>query len=242
MRRALFALLPLVACGDKDAEQPADSALQEGVVSLVTRDGVTLAADYYPAASEGRPALVLLHMVPPDYDRTSWPADFIELLRAEGWGVIVPDRRGAGDSGGEATDAYRGEGGRFDVEACVDAVMGAGASEVALLGASNGTTSALDYAAWSGGEGLQEPSAVGFMTGGTYTENQTPMSELPIIPAVFTYSTLERDWSESQRALDPLHNWTFLEYEDGAHGTGMFAAAPRVETDLVTFFRDALER
>lgn len=239
MRWAVCVLL--AGCAAKDAE-PVDTALREGEVTLITRDEVRIVADYYPAQTEGRPALVLLHMVPPDYDRTSWPMAFIELLRAEDWGVIVPDRRGAGESGGAAADAYRGEGGRYDVEACVDALVGAGAGSVALLGASNGTTSALDYAAWSGDEGLFEPAAVGFMTGGTYTENQTPMTEFPIIPAVFTYSTLERDWSESQRALDPLHNWTFLEYADGAHGTDMFTAEPTVQDDLMVFFREALER
>ena len=73
------------------------------------------------------------------------------------------------------------------------------------------------------------------MTGGTYTENNSPMASLPKVPAVFTYSTDERDWSEAQRALDP-GSWSFHEYPDGAHGTGMFEAVPAVTDDLAAFF------
>jgi hypothetical protein len=92
----------------------------------------------------------------------------------------------------------------------------------------------VDYAVWARGEGAPVPVALGFLTGGAYTEAQTPMARLPAMPAVFTYSTAERAWSEAQRALDP-GSWRFLEYPEGDHGTRMFTAEPQVSDDLIGF-------
>jgi pimeloyl-ACP methyl ester carboxylesterase len=209
------------------------------VVTVTTRDSVDLVADYYAASGPGRPGVVLSHMIPPSNDRSSWPVDFVTRLQAHDWGVVVVDRRGAGDSGGVAVDAYTGEWGRYDVEACVLQLVADGATEIVLIGASNGTTSALDYAAWAAGEGLPVPAALGFMTGGTYTETNTPMSALPSMPAVFTYSTAEAAWSVAQAPLDP-GSWSMLEYADGAHGTDMFGAAPEVSDDLDAFLVSVL--
>jgi hypothetical protein len=77
------------------------------------------------------------------------------------------------------------------------------------------------------------------MTGGTYTETNTSMTEVPTVPAVFTFSTEERAWSVDQQPLDP-GTWSFLEYPDGDHGTRMFDAAPEVSDDLVAFFTSVL--
>lgn len=210
------------------------------LVELTTRDDVTLVADWYDSGVSGSPAFVLLHMIPPNNDRTNWPANFIDRLVEQGWSALVVDRRGAGASGGEAIEAYEGPNGKHDVEAATAFLQDRGAGELAIIGASNGTTSMLDYTVWAPTEGLPEPVAVGLMTGGTYTENQNPMSALPQIPAVFTYSTAERGWSEAQRPLDP-GTWSFLEYEGGAHGTQMFDAKPKVKGDLVDFFAGVLE-
>lgn len=207
------------------------------VVTVQTRDGVTLEADLYPTGIAEGPAFVLLHMIPPANDRTGWPASFIDRLVDQRWAVLALDRRGAGASGGNPAEAYEGEKGRYDVEAAVLDLQARGYGDIAIIGASNGTTSMIDYTVWAGGEGLPVPVALGFMTGGTYTESQTPMSALPDLPAVFTYSTAERAWSEAQRPLDP-GSWSFLEYDGGDHGTRMFEAKPEVAGDLVDFFVD----
>lgn len=204
-------------------------------VTLATRDGVNLVADVYPAWETGRPALVLLHMVPPTYDRTTWPVEFVERLQARNWTVLVLDRRGAGESEGLATEAYTGEKGRYDVEAAVAHLVGREVGDVAILGASNGTTSMIDYAVWAPTELLREPVGLGFMTGGGYTENQTAMEAVPRVPAVFTFSTVERAWSVEQQESSPS-TWVFHEYAEGDHGTKMFTAAPAVADDLVAFY------
>jgi pimeloyl-ACP methyl ester carboxylesterase len=232
---ALFA----IACTASDpVDSEPDGPPPGGVetVQLETRDGVTLIADVVEG-EPGAPAVVLLHMTPTGgWNRTDWPNDFLTALNDRGWWVLALDRRGAGESGGVPEDAFEGEAGRYDVEAAVLDLAGRGVGDLAVIGASNGTTSALDYATWAGGEGLPEPVALGFMTGGTYTENQTDMEAFAAFgaPAVFTFSTAERAWSVDQQALDP-GSWSFLEYPDGAHGTQMFAAVPEVVDDVSSF-------
>lgn len=238
----MVAWILLLACsgGDADSEVTPYVPPEQGEIALLTRDEVELVADLYPASDRGRPAIVLLHMVPPSWDRTSWPIEFVERLHAHDWHVLVLDRRGAGESGGVAEDAYIGEAGRYDVEAAALYLAAIEAGDLAILGASNGTTSMVDYAAWAPEEALPEPVSLGFMTGGDYTENQTAMGDVPSVPAVFTYSTEESEWSLAQVALDP-GTWVFHEYPDGDHGTKMFDAAPEVADDLDAFFAGVLD-
>ena len=233
-------LLLLIGCGDPsdgDTSAPGSDipwlAAGGGTVDIVTRDGLTLVADYYPAEQEGRPTVVLLHMNPVYFDRSDWPPDFIERLHAHDWTVVVPDRRGAGESEGEAEDAVMGDAGRYDVEAAVLLATEDGYGDPLIIGASNGTTSMIDYAVWAEGEGLPPPVGLGFMTGGVYTENQTSMEEVVALglPAIFTYSAAERGWSVDQQDRG-VSDWSFLEYPEGDHGVKMFDAAPEVADDL----------
>ena len=214
------------------------SAFAGDIVHLETRDAVALVADDYPSAQKG-PAVVLLHMIPPHHDRKSWPVDFIESLSAAGYAVIVPDRRGSGDSKGTPEDAYKGEKGRYDVEAVVKHLKIAGFTKLVVIGASNGTTSALDYAAWAPANDLPPVDALGFMTGGGYTESQNSLDKVARIPAIFTFSTKERDWSVAQKAVNG--DWTYKEYKGGAHGTKMFGPKPEVASDILAFLKAELD-
>lgn len=226
----------LLGCGDGvTTPSPTGSCGTEaGVIALATRDGLRLEADFRPAPACGGGAVLLLHMIPPANDRTNWPPAFQDALVDAGFAVLALDRRGAGASEGDPEDAYRGPNGWLDALAAATFLRDEGTGPLTILGASNGTTTLLDYAVRARTQGAPEPVALGFLTGGTYTEAQTPMVELPPTPAVFTYSTDERAWSEAQRAIDP-GSWAFLEYPDGAHGTGMFAAVPGFSDDLVSF-------
>ncbi len=224
------------------APAPDTDATSSGATAelgLTTRDGVDLVADLYPGAA-GAPGVVLLHMIPPAWDRTSWPAAFIGRLQGHGWWVLALDRRGAGESSGAATEAYLGEKGRYDLEAAALHLAAAGAGALVAIGASNGTTTVLDYASWAPLEGLPRVAAAGFMTGGSYTEANTPFSAMPGVPCFFTYSTEERDWSVTQQSLDP-GSWSFLEYPNGAHGTAMFEAAPAVTDDIEEFLVNSID-
>jgi len=240
----------LVACPSPQHDPAPDTGPTSGwepgnpvEITVQTRDGLDLVGDFYAASRAERPGLLLLHMNPVYYDRHGWPSDFIEALNTRDWAVLNLDRRGAGDSEGSPEDAFLGQDGRYDAEAGVRYLLdtaGCDPDAIALLGASNGTTTALDYATWvPDEEDLPTPAAMVFMTGGVYTENNSHMSGLTPLPLLFTYSTDERDWSEQQRALDP-GSWLFLEYADGDHGTQMFEAAPEVVGDIGEFLSAAL--
>lgn len=249
-------LLLVLACGGpqtKDDTSPVDTEKVDTndvdtalpaveAVGLTTRDGVTLVGDYYgpPASDAGTLGVVLLHMIPPTYDRTTWPAGFVQGLRDQNYQVLAIDRRGAGDSGGVAEEAYQGEKGRYDVEAADAYLREKGVERMVLIGASNGTTSALDFALWSVGEAtLGTPEALVLMTGGGYTENNSDLGELDLSNVMFTYSTDEKAWSVGQQDHDP-GTWLFREYPGGGHGTKMFAAKPEVGGDILGFLEAAL--
>jgi len=230
----------LTACGTADpvSTDVPWTAPNGGVIELTTTDSVTLEADYYPASAVDRPAIVLLHMVPPSNTRADWPAPFIAELTSRDWTVIAVDRRGAGGSDGNPADSYIGPGGRLDVAAAVQRITDDGyTGKLALIGASNGTTSVLDYAV-DPPVGLPAVAVMGFLTGGSYTEAQNAMSSVSKVPAFFTYSTMERAWSEAQRPVDEA-SWAFYEYPGGAHGTRMFTVGgtvtPAFQADILGF-------
>lgn len=228
----------LAGCAAR-APEPAPLGPVPEVVTAQTRDGVALVADLWPG-QPGAPGVVLLHMTPRGpFTRKDWPGALTGALHGRGWHVVAIDRRGAGDSGGRAADAFSGPAGRLDVEAAVGLARGRGAGPIAIVGASNGTTSMIDYAAWAPSEGLPEPVALGFLSGGDYTERQTAMAELPRVPAFFGYPTAERAWSEAQRPLDP-GSWTFYEWPGDAHGTLAFGPHPELVDQLAGWLDGAL--
>lgn len=244
----ILALTLALACTDTSTDPGVDSPGEElewtapagGVVTVETRDGVTLEADYLPSASQG-PAIVLLHMIPPSNTRADWPDVFKDALSEQGWAVMAVDRRGAGGSGGEAVDAYQGEAGKYDVEACVKKLVEDGYEQVAIIGASNGTTSMVDYAVWAEGEGLPVPLGLAYMSGGSYTESQNQMESVPQVPMAFLYPPNEAGWSEGNQELDP-GTWRWHSYANGDHGTRLFttADAAQVVTDLLDFTESLL--
>jgi hypothetical protein len=82
-----------------------------------------------------------------------------------------------------------------------------------------------------------------FLTGGTYTENQTKLADhralLDTIPTLFVYSTAESAWSKGFAAGAPP-TWRLDEYANGAHGTRMFAAEPTSVDVVATFITSGL--
>ena len=145
---------PPPGSGDNTATDTGDPAAwtppEGGVISLLTRDGVTLAADYYPAPSRERGGDPHPHAPARRLDARDWPPELVSAYTDAGLAVLAFDRRGAGDSEGDPDDAWLGECGRYDVEAAVLRVTTDGYVGAQLVGASNGTASMIDYAAWAG--------------------------------------------------------------------------------------------
>jgi len=125
---------------------PASRGLAYESPTLTTLDGIRLAAWYLPG--ENRAAVVLLHGAG---STRSNVLDEATVLAAHGFGVLLVDARGHGDSGGRAMDfgwygdrdieaATRFLAGRADVDRGRIAVMGMSMGAEEALGAS-GTNS-----------------------------------------------------------------------------------------------------
>jgi len=118
--------------GADTAASGSDTSASESV-SFTTGDGVTLSGHLFGSGPSG---VVLAHMYPAD--QTSWYAT-AERLAQEGYLVLTFDFRGYGDSEGtkqiELIDR--------DVVAAIKELAGAGATRVALIGASMGGTAGL---------------------------------------------------------------------------------------------------
>ncbi len=215
------------------------------VVRFTTDDGVDLEADHYPVAA-GSPAVVLLHMIPPANTRANYPLAFREALYCRGIAVLNVDRRGAGGSEGVPTEAYEGPNGALDAKGAVEWMLAEEAApdplRIGIVGASNGTTTLLDFSVFSVmARTVEEPAAVVLLSGGTYTTNQNPLDELAFdgAPALFVYPAAEAGWNETV-AVDAPDVWRFVEIDPGAHGTGLFTAAPTTIPLVADFLATSL--
>lgn len=248
MRLSLLATFPLLltACAPGPVDPTSlPCSSEEAVVSLTTGDGLLLAADYQPAATQSRGAVVLLHMIPPGNDRTGYPDEVRQAIADLDLSVLNVDRRGAGGSEGVAQESYEGPGGLLDVEAAMRFITNpelpcpVDPSKIAIVGASNGTTSVLDYAVGHDA-GLPEPAAMVWMSPGSYTENQNriPSSRavLDQLPLMWLYPSSETYASTFIDDASPA--WRFVERGD-AHGTRMFSGGTlqdETTTELLEWF------
>ena len=114
---------------------------------FVTKDGLTIAGDYYQGTSKS--GVLLLHMMPAD--RTSWRV-FAAKLQGIGFHALAIDLRGHGESTGGPTgyqqfsDAQHQQS-LFDIESAVEFLHAHGVEKIHIGGASIGANLALQYAA-----------------------------------------------------------------------------------------------
>ena len=246
----------LSACGggraavDSGPEPRADAIVDTECVAagpqartLTTEDGVELIADLYTTGTVGDPGVILLHMIPPSNTKDNYPATFIEPLVARGLQVINVNRRGAPGSGGVASDAYLGDNGKYDALAARDFLVGhpcaVPSDAIGVIGASNGTTTALDFAVYAAERAeIDQPAAMVFLSGGSYTENQHTVAEslaqLSAVPVHFAFPSAEAAWNRDIEALG-VGAWSFVEYNPGDHGTRLLDAAPTSGPDAIDF-------
>lgn len=209
-------------------------------VSLMTEDGLALEADFHGAGVVGGPAVILLHMIPPGNDKSNYPPEFIGALVDAGYSVLNVNRRGAGNSEGAAEDAYEGPSGVLDAIAAHGFVTTDGcqapANAVSIVGASNGTTTTIDFTV-SAEAGDRPPSLVLLSPGG-YTENQNAIADnvdvLAPLPIFIGYPDDEATWPEAN-AVHDTGAWEQHEYEGGSHGSGLFRSHPDIVGEIVAF-------
>ncbi len=227
--RTLLLVVLLCGCPAPEFADPEaiECGVDEAVVTFPTPDGVDLVADYLPAEDPNAGAVVLFHMAPPSNDRSGFPAA-VRASLGDGYSVLNVDRRGAGDSGGSAPDATGEALARWDMEAATgfltsaDRVCPVDSTHVVLVGASNGTTSLLDYATDHQPE-LPGPAGMVWMSPGTYTEANNRVLDnrelLNAMPMLWLYPT-DEPYRDQWTAGAP-DDWTFHR-DGGEHGTEMF--------------------
>lgn len=240
-----WAVLSASGCGDGSSAPAGDTAAGdtgnpacEGsgplAVGLTTDDGLELRADLWPAGATGGPAAVLLHMNPVGNDASNFPPAFIEALTARTITVLNVNRRGAAGSEGDPTTAFEGPNGRLDAKAAVEFLAShcsKNPAAVVLVGASNGTTTAVDFTVAAASDPAQPPPrGLVFLSPGEYTENQNALADHAALfaglPILLAYPDSEAAWAEGVRPLDTAGRWTFTEHAGGAHGTGLFQSNP----------------
>ena len=206
----------------------------------MTEDGLTLEADFHGAGVVGGPGVVLLHMIPPSNDKSNYPPEFIGALVDAGYSVLNVNRRGAGNSEGEAGDAYEGPSGVLDAIAAHGFITADGcqtpADSVSIVGASNGTTTAIDFTVSA--EAGDRPASLVLLSPGGYTENQNAIGDhvdvLGPLPIFIGYPDNEADWPEAN-AVHDAGSWEQHEYEGGSHGSGLFRSHPNIVGEIVAF-------
>jgi pimeloyl-ACP methyl ester carboxylesterase len=248
---ALFLTFSLGACGGAattttllgaSATGPNATSTVSGAraVAFVTDDGVPLSGHLFGSGSSG---VVVCHMYPAD--QSSWYAT-ARTLASEGYVVLTFDFRGYGGSGGEKQIQYLDR----DVLAAIREIAQAGATKVALVGASMGGTASLmaahnilaepsaSTAAWPTLVGVATLSApVSFQ--GLAAQDAVPGLTCPLL-----FIAAEKDvGADGARALEQLSGGTAdLEIMPGAdHGTNLLAGsnAARVMELLSTFLKNA---
>lgn len=218
---------------DTPPDTTADAACgaAEVEVAFDTTDGVRLVADWRPASTAGGPALVLFHMVPPANDRTNYPPRVREALHAKGWSILNVDRRGAGDSGGDVTQATGDPQARLDLEAAVRWLLDPGRAcavdpeALVFVGASNGTTALFDYAL-DHDPALPLPASMVYLSPGTYTIQHHGASKAELgstwriqLPILWLYPSTEP--FSLDFVADAPGAWEFVE-RGTEHGARMF--------------------
>lgn len=239
---------------ERSAGSPVCAAVDGERVELTTSDGVKLAAAHYSTGQAGAPGAVLLHMIPPHHDMNNYTPEFIHALVEAGFDVVNVNRRGAPGSEGGAEDAYEGDKGKLDalagVQFLLDSPCAVDGTKLVVFGASNGTTSMLDYtvAAAAARDPRQPvPAALVFLSGGGYSEKQNRLADhvaaLGSLPAYFAYPSKEKPWNVGIEALakdEGASAWEFHEYDPGDHGTLLFASDPEIVSALAEWAAEAI--
>ncbi|MCB9557882.1 MAG: hypothetical protein H6707_17350 [Deltaproteobacteria bacterium] len=237
---------------DADQRGPALSGdrCQAGrfVAKLKATDGVTLAGDFYATGKRQRSAVILLHDLPGRLDRRAFALTFIEMLREKGLNVLSLDRRGSGQSAGQAKDASKGPRGKLDVVAAYEYLVGHDCQidgrQIALVAAGDGTASALDYTVLAKTSPKYEwPRALVLISAGAATEQQHRIDDhrdlLESIPLLFVYGERDATWPLGLRA-DAPSDWQFASFAERLAGTRLLSAQRRVQTTIGDFLWRAI--
>jgi pimeloyl-ACP methyl ester carboxylesterase len=216
-------------------------------VTFDTSDGWEIHATYWNAG-EGKPAAILLHMLPAD--RSSY-GDLGSKLAAAGFNVLAPDSRGHGESlrhdgrverytdFGDAE--YRSSVADVAAAKAFLAAEGADTSRTVIVGASIGANFALDYAASDA-----DVRAIALLSPGLNYHGVTTADAMAAYgdrPAYLAASEEDEYAAESVGKLHEIaRNAELALFENAGHGTDILVAEPSFADKLVTWLSAQVEK
>lgn len=212
------------------------------VLKLVTRDGLTVVADYY--AGTGREGVVLSHMMPAD--RKSWEV-FALKLQESGLHALAIDLRGHGESqAGPAgykqfSDAEH-QASIYDIEAAADYLWDRGVLHMHAAGASIGANLSLQFLV----ENELVSSAILLSPGLVYRGIDTAELVLRVRETQAVYYVAAEDDVYSAESVKKLFMLTppgakkrREVFKSGGHGTNLFISHPELAQTVVSWLRQA---
>ncbi len=223
--------------------------LHAEVVRFTTTDGIEIVGDYHAPPQDAAPApvAILLHMY--GSNRLTW-GPLIEKLTPAGFAVLAIDLRGHGESGAPKIEEFRTQIQKhqpglfhdmhFDLEAARRWLAGrddVDPTRVALIGASVGSSIALQYAV-----GDRSVDVVVAMTPGTGylgLDSTSPMLKLRERPILLLATEYEREACDVLGRLNSDATVRIMG-KMTAHGTRMFRALDGVEAMIVEFVKEGV--
>jgi pimeloyl-ACP methyl ester carboxylesterase len=233
--------------GTAGTENDMAKTVASEAVTFDTSDGWEIHATYRNAG-EGKPAAILLHMLPAD--RHSYD-DLGPKLAAAGFNVLAPDSRGHGESlkhdgkverYTEFGDAeYRSSVADVAAAKAFLAAKGADTSRTVIVGASIGANFALDYAASDADVRAIALLSPGLSYHGVATADA--MSAYGGRPAYLAASEEDTYAAESVGKLHEIAgNAELALFENAGHGTNILVAEPSFADKLVTWLAAQAEK
>lgn len=216
------------------------------IVSLITKDGVRIAGDYYAPRRESNRGALLIHMMPAT--RVSWRR-LAPRIEEEGMHVLAIDLRGHGESEGgpqgytSFSDAEHKKS-IFDLEAGVEFLCqkGVDREHLSLVGASIGANLVLQYGA------THKVSALVLLSPGLDYRGITTLPFLShLVPGqrVFLASSEDDERSGGSSAdmtrtiaehIPRSIDKKIVMYHNAGHGTDMFGKEdPDLEQEILFF-------
>lgn len=208
----LFFALALVTA------QAGEKMGEKASVQLKADDGLALKADWYPAATPSKRAVLLLHMM--FSDRLAW-TDTARRLTQRGFNVLAVDMRGFGGTGG-SEDWVKAQADNRRWLVWLRKERGIAPGNIAVVGASRGAELALLACAAD-----KDCAAVAALSGGdTYADAQSlrPLADRPVL---FVAAARDGGYLATARRLATgLPAAEVKETTGSAHGTRMLEADP----------------
>ncbi len=221
-------------------------------IDLTAPDGTHLKATFYAANASGKsaPAVMLLHMCVTD--RKSW-TPVAEQLAAAGISALTIDNRGFGESGGQRYEnaspqvqqqlAEKWPGDFDNAFAWLLSQSGVDKRRIGAGGASCGVSNAVKLASRH-----PEVRSLVLLAGGTDSAGINYLRQNAWIP-LFTAAAADDEYiSDAPQLMRWFAEATgnprnkFVEFQNGRHGTEIFAPHPELPKQIVAFYVDTLEK